>query len=373
MKSKRNYRGLAIGFLCSVLYGLYPALINIVPHPGDDGSILAVISFIMACVAIIFTFSVLIDFVVSGPKKFFGTIKKFIKSKDAWKITITNLLGTPIGMGFMAIGIALAGGALGKAFVALCIPATAILERLFLKRRFRRVTILGIIIVTLSIAAMGVMAVDPSSLKTKVLIGLVLCLIPVLSWSIQGIIIYRIMENSDLEISVREITTLKYLCAVIFQLTIILPILSLCNLSFHNTYEVMGKLIIDWKKSLIILVISGVLILYSYLCYVYTVKTMGATLGIVFENVSIIYVPVFVAIFYAITKAINPNDSSLVNEAILQDMSHIKTWWFWTFSTTLMIGILLTVIEPNRGPNGKKRKLFKRRLKRSEYDMYEHI
>ncbi len=83
MKSKRNYRGLAIGFLCSVLYGLYPALINIVPHPGDDGSLLAVISFIMACVAIIFMFSILIDFVVSGPKKFFGTIKKFIKNKDA--------------------------------------------------------------------------------------------------------------------------------------------------------------------------------------------------------------------------------------------------------------------------------------------------
>ncbi|CAM9112908.1 hypothetical protein [Mycoplasma todarodis] len=373
MKKKANYKGLAIGFLCSVLYGLYPALINIVPHHGDDGSLLAVISFIMACVAIIFTFSVLIDFVVSGPKKFFRTIRKFIKSKDAWKITLTNLLGTPIGMGFMAIGIALAGGALGKAFVALCIPATAILEKLFLKRNFRRITILGVIIVTLSTVAMGVMAVDPSSLKTKVLIGLVLCLIPVLSWSIQGIIIYRIMEKSELEITVREITTLKYLCAVIFQLLVILPILSLFDLSFDHTYKVMGQLIIDWKKSVIILAISGALILYSYLCYVYTVKTMGATLGIVFENMSIIYVPVFVAIFFAITKAINPNDPSLTNEAILQDMSHIKTWWFWTFSTTLMIGILLTVIEPKKGPNGKNKKFFRRRLKRSEYDMYEHI
>ncbi len=373
MTKQRNYKGLAIGILCSVLYGLYPALINIVPHPGNNHSLLSVISFIMASVAIIFTFSVIIDFVVVGPKKFFQTIKKYIKNKDAWKITITNLLGTPIGMGFMAIGIALAGGALGKAFVALCIPVTAILEKIFLKRNFRRITLLGIFIVTLSITAMGILAVDPSSIKTKVLIGLILCLIPVLSWSIQGIIIYRIMENSPIKMTVREITTLKYLCAVIFQLVVMLPILSLCNLGFSNTYGVMGKLIIDWKKSLIILIISGALILYSYTCYVYTVKTMGATLGIVFENMSIIYVPVFVAIFYAITKAINPNDSSLTNEAILQDMSHIKTWWFWTFSTTLMIGIFLTVIEPKITPKNKKRNWFRRKLKRSEYDMYEHI
>ncbi|TCG10650.1 hypothetical protein [Mycoplasma todarodis] len=370
---QKTYKGLAIGILCSILYGLYPALINIVPYTASDDSILSVISFIMASVVVIFFFAVLIDFVVIGPKKWFGTIKKFIKSKDAWKITLTNLLGTPIGMGFMAIGIALAGGSLGKAFIALCLPATAILERIFLKRKFRRIALFGIIIVTLSIAAMGVMAVNPASMKTKVLIGLILCLIPVLSWSVQGIIIYRIMEKSKIVITVKEITTLKYLSALIFQVAVVLPLLTLCDLSARNTYVIVGDMFADYKKSLIILAISGALILYSYLCYVQTIKTMGATLGIVFENLSIIYVPIFIAIFYAITKAINPNDSSLSNEAILQDMAHIKTWWFWTFSVTIMIGIVFTVIEPKQGPKGKRKKWFKRRLKRSEYDMYEHI
>ncbi len=373
MDKQRNYKGFAIAILCSVLYGLYPALVNIVPNTASDDSLLSVISFIMASIAIIFLFAVLIDFVVSGPKKFFGTIKKFFKSKDAWKITLTNLLGTPVGMGFMAVGIALAGGSLGKAFIALCLPVTAIFERIFLKRSFRRLSILGIFIVTLSIAAMGVLAVDPSSLKTKVLIGLVLCIIPVFAWSAQGIIMYKIMENSEIEISVKEITTLKYLYAAIFQLVVVLPLLSLCNLSVRNTYHIMGDMFMDYKKSLVILGISGALLLYSYLCYVYTVKTMGATLGIVFENLSIIYVPIFIATFFAITKAINPNDPSLTNEAILHDMAHIKTWWFWTFSITIMIGIILIVVEPKKGPKDKKKKFFKRKLKRSEYDMYEHV
>ncbi len=370
MKTKNNSKILMMGLACGLLYTIYPSISNLVP--GIPKDTLGMTTFTMTTVVIIFFFSVWFNVFLISPKNYFGIIKKYIKNKDAWKITITNLLGTPIGMGFMAMGIALTGGAIGKSLIALCIPVTAIMERIFLKRKFHFLAMIGILLTTASAISLGLVAGGIEGLSKgfnkEILIGIIFCLIPAFTWAAQGVIMYKIMNKKTIDINPKEITVLKYSFALVFQIIIMLPLMTLINLSAKNTYVALGKMIID-PRTMLILGVIGIVIYGSYYIYIWLTKNVNATVGIVAENLSIIFVPILITIINVTIRSIDSSNNVLHQAGIIKDMESIKTFLFWLFSSTMLIGICLIVIKPTK----KISNIFKRRKKDKDWELYDHM
>lgn len=276
-------KGVSIGLLSGITYGLYAAFITLAMARGVWSDWYGANTAGLSTFALVFILGALgtalndscsaIWALVNCTSK--GKLKDFFRtlsSKPGRMIILAALVGGPIANVAYIIGIQLAGS-IAIPITALCPAIGAILGRVLYKQELNKRMALGIIICVSASVIIGVVGIGGDTGDSMVL-GLTIAFIAALGWGLEGVIAGFGSSMVDSEISI----TIRQVISGLANFIILLPILGLFGGNILLPYSLAGEAIMS-SSAMIWFLVSGFFAFISFMWWYKGNSMTGAAMG----------------------------------------------------------------------------------------------
>lgn len=258
-RKSNQIKGSLFGLFSGLFWGLDSVLLGLVLLSpvmmglGSDATLAA--TFLHDGLSFIILFVLLIK--MKNLKQFF----KVLFSKSGLAIISAALLGGPIGMGTYIISINYLGASLSSAGSAIYPAIGALLAFVFLRRKMRKHSIIGLGIAMCAIALMGLGSIGNVD---NAGIGLLFLMVCVFGWGSEAVIIDATLKEdvaSEVALTIRQLTSFSVYSFVVVPL---IGFNSLVSTISHPSFMVL----------ITITALAGTI---SYLAYYKSIDMIGVT------------------------------------------------------------------------------------------------
>lgn len=294
LKSNFMRRGIIIGAISGLLYGVYSAFLTLGMSKGiwadwygvnTAGLSAFVITYVLCAVgsAVNDTISGVWSLIFAAAKGKFGDIGRSIKSKPGRMIMLAAVFGGPIANTAYVIGLQMAGS-MAAPISALCVALGAILGRVLYKQKLTPRMIFGIALCFVSTVMIGGNAIG--SINASAFLGCAISFIAALGWGIEGCVAgyATSMVDSDIGIAIRQCTS------GIINMVIIVPLFA----AFAGNVGIGPHLLAQaWTSSPAIpfFIISGFCAMFTYSMWYKGNSMCGAALGMALNGTYSFFTP----------------------------------------------------------------------------------
>nr|WP_315019894.1 hypothetical protein [uncultured Aminipila sp.] len=276
-------RGIIIGVISGLFYGLYTAFLTLGMSTGiwaewyGANSVLPAIAitYLLGALgaAINDTISAVWAVLIAAYKGKLGDFFRSVKTKPGALIAIAALAGGPIASTAYVVSLQLAG-TIVVPITALCPAVGAILSRILYKQKLTARTILGIAIcfgASFMIASTGFGGEAPQGL----VLGMIVAFVAALGWGVEGCVAGYATCMVDYEIGI----TIRQITSGLTNLIILVPLFGIIsNGSLGFSLDLLAKATTD-GGAMIWFVISGFLSVYCYNLWYKGNSMCGTALG----------------------------------------------------------------------------------------------
>lgn len=338
-KSLKNLfmkKGIKIGLISGICYGLYTAFISLAMTKGvwkewyGGDSYLNLSMFVMTY--ILASLGNALNDICSavwavGNLFFEGKVLDFfrcLKSKPGKNIVIAALIGGPIAGTAFVVALQLAGSVIVP-ISALCPAIASIFGKVFYNQSLGKRSLLGISICIFSSFIIGSSSIN-NSLSKNIFLGVMIALIAAIGWGFEGCVAgyASVMVDPKIGICIRQ------LFSGIINLFIVLPLLGLISGHINLIPILLNDSIFDYS-SIGWFMISGLFTFLSFMLW-YTGNSMcGAGLGAACNGTYSFWGPLFCFIILGLIEKIPGWNLSIVS---------------WIGAVMMVIGILLITVNP---------------------------
>jgi drug/metabolite transporter (DMT)-like permease len=276
-------RGIAIGIISGLFYGLYSAFITLGMSTGVWGEWYGVNSILPAFAityllgalgaAINDTISAVWAIIIASIKGKLGDFFRTLNSRPGRMIALAAVAGGPIAATAYVVALQLAGSIVIP-ITALCPAVGAILGRILYKQKLTARTILGIAICFLAsfmIASTGMGGDAPDGL----VLGMIVAFVAALGWGIEGCVAGYATSMVDYEVGI----TIRQITSGLTNLIILVPVFGLLSGGgLGLSFELVSAAVKD-GPAMIWFVVSGFLSVYCFNLWYKGNSMCGTALG----------------------------------------------------------------------------------------------
>ena len=276
-------RGIIIGLISGLFYGLYSAFITLGMSTGvwaewyGANSVLPAfaIAYLLGALgaAINDTISAVWAIIIAAMKGKLGDFFRTATTRPGRLIALAALAGGPIASTAYVVSLQLAGSIVIP-ITALCPAVGAILSRILYKQKLTARTILGIAIcfgATVMIASTGMGGDVPDGL----IAGMVVAFIAALGWGVEGCVAGYATCMVDYEIGI----TIRQITSGLTNLILLVPVFGiLSGGGIGLSFDLLGKAVTD-GHAMIWFIVSGFLSVYCYNLWYKGNSMCGTALG----------------------------------------------------------------------------------------------
>lgn len=276
-------KGITVGLISGLLYGLFSAFLTLAMAKGvwadwyganTAGLSNFVIVFVLGALgsAVNDTVSAIWALLNVSRKGKLGDFFRTLNSTPGRMIMLAACLGGPIANVAYVVGIQLAGS-IAIPITALCPAIGAILGRILYKQELNKRMVLGIIICVAASVTIGSTGITGDAADGAVL-GIIIALVAALGWGFEGVIAGygSSMIDSEISITIRQVTS------GLANLLILIPILSV----IAGDITIGGKVAIQAFSSMEAMkwfALSGLFAFVSFMYWYRSTSMVGAALG----------------------------------------------------------------------------------------------
>lgn len=264
------------------------------------------------------------------------------------KFLIMSGLFTSTGDFFYVLSFTFAGSSFGPVLTTMYPIFSLILLRIIFKEHQNAKVWAG---VALSIISGLLFMLLPSVLlgtEFNVLkfVGMLCGMIAAALWAMEGMLIKKAFDKSTHKpLANQEILILRSFSSLVVSTAILIPIGFIPFYGEkHNPFDMIGKIITDWRAILIIISMAFS-VLSLRLFHANAIKKIGPKLTAIIDTNNFI-VPAFLALFISIANPRNVVDNSVLFETF--------TWWLWLLIIPLAVGVYMVLYFEKSNEDMKK-------------------
>ena len=294
LKSSFFKKGVFIGLMSGLLYGVYSAFLTLGMARGvwadwygpNTAGLSAFVIVYMLCAlgsSINDTISGLFSLANVIRKGKFKDFLRTMRTKPGWIMVVAALFGGPIANTAYVIGLQLAGS-MAAPVSALCVAIGAILGRILYKQELNVRMTIGIVVCFVATVMVGGTAV--SAMNPQVLLGCVIAFIAALGWGIEGCVAGHGTALIDYEIGI----TIRQCTSGIVNTLFLVPVMAIIAGNIGLAPQLLGQ---AWTSggSMIFFVISGFSAMLTYAFWYKGTSMCGAALGMALNGTYSFFTP----------------------------------------------------------------------------------
>ncbi|WP_353893506.1 hypothetical protein PRVXH_000252 [Proteinivorax hydrogeniformans] len=283
LKASFFKKGVTIGLLSGLTYGLFAAFITLAMQRGIWGDWYGDNTAGLSTFAIVFILGALgtaLNDILSAVWAFIncgrkGKIQDFFRTLNTAPgrmLMLAAVMGGPIANVAYIIGIQLAGS-IAIPITALCPAIGAILGRVIYKQELNKRMALGIIICVSASVIIGSVGIGGDT-GDSIVLGLVIAFVAALGWGLEGVIAGFGSSMVDTEISI----TIRQVTSGVANFLILLPILGLLGGGITQPFVLAGQAFAS-GSSMIWFAVSGFFAFISFMWWYKGNSMTGAAMG----------------------------------------------------------------------------------------------
>ncbi len=334
LKSNFFKKGVLIGGLSGLLYGVYSAFLTLGMARGiwsdwyganTAGLSAFVIAYLLSALgtSINDTISGVWSLIQAGLK---GKLKDFartMRTKPGWIMVLAALFGGPIANTAYVIGLQMAGS-LAAPVSALCVAIGAILGRVLYKQKLSLRMICGIALCFVATVMIGGNAL--ADVNPQAALGCAISFIAALGWGIEGCVAGYGTSMIDFEIGI----TIRQCTSGIVNTLIVVPMFAIFAGNIGLAPSLLGQ---AWTSApaMIFFVISGFCAMLTYSFWYKGNAMCGAALGMALNGTYSFFTPLCCWILLGL---------------ICQEPGWALTPLEWIAAIVMFVGILLIAVNP---------------------------
>lgn len=268
-----NRKGIIAGVLSGATWGLDAVLLGVVMvmAPFVENPVLLVAGGVL-CSALHDLFSALWLFIYMGGKGRLKELVPALKTNDGRWCMLAAVFGGPLAMTFYTLAISTSGAALAASVTAIYPLLGTALAVLILKEKTGMQTWLGMAICVIGILIMGW---SPSSVgNSNLTLGVLFALIAAIGWATEGVVSGYGMKDGVVDPQMALL--IRYITSAVVYIFVVAPLFAG---GFNNAGS--GILaIFSYAPCLILLAVTALVGMISFLCWYTAIDNIGATKGL---------------------------------------------------------------------------------------------
>lgn len=271
MKNKLNFKkGVLTGALSGATWGLDAVMLGVVMvmAPFVENPVLLAAGGVL-CSALHDVFSAIWLFLYMGKAGRLKELGPALKTSDGRWCILAAIFGGPLAMTFYTLAISTGGAALAASVTAIYPLLGTALAVLILKEKTGFQTWIGLIICVVGICIIGW---SPSGAENvNITLGVILALVAAIGWATEGVVSGYGMKDGVVDPYMALL--IRYLTSALVYIVIVAPI-------FGGGVEsalVGFKAIFSYAPCWILLAVTALVGMVSFLCWYTSIDTIGAT------------------------------------------------------------------------------------------------
>lgn len=266
-------RGYAWGITSGMSWGVNTVLIGLIMSTTTfSTSAVFLMSGALVCSFLHDGFAALWMSLLLIMKKRISYLLPKLKTKDGLFCVLGALLGGPVGMSFYMLAIENAGPAY-TATITSSYPALGVaLAFIFLHEKLPMRSWLGLLICILGVIGAGYEPSGAFAVSSTFFIGILYAVISALGWALESVVCAYGMKSGDVDpemaLAIRELSSF------VVYASFIIP--TFCK-GYSGVVEVMGSTSVIW------LLLTALVGVFSYLAWYKAIDTIGASRGVSFN------------------------------------------------------------------------------------------
>ena len=328
--------GSALGSIS--LYAIINLLAVVFGDPAWTGAEKIIYGFVFVVIKELFS-SITSLFLSGNPKREFRYIKNIYKTerRNYFLATLGGIFGGVIGYSLLTVGALYIGYAYSSPFFAIEVFFVALASRFLLKRKITNLikgllllaVVCLVLIPTLDLALHSNDSVNADDF----ILGVILVILAVLSWSIESISFDIILDKSTLPM--HTFVNIKQFSSFVFGLVLAIPIISAAYQMPARGFTMIGDFFSSEYLMGISAISAGILLAFGRVFFFQTVKSFGATIANVIYDLTSVLQIILGYIIFAFTQNI-------------KYVGSIHHEYYWILSSVLIITVVLVTILQQR-------------------------
>ncbi|WP_338970116.1 DMT family transporter [Spiroplasma endosymbiont of Labia minor] len=357
LKTQDTVKGMSWGLISALIYSLSPLISYITVSSEHEYG-----SFVSSTMYVVWqeVFAAIIMCLCYKPTEFFRYFKK-LKDPRSWLIVLIGVTAGPIAMVMLTLAAQftiVAGGQKDDTIAGMLLNLNAILACLLsnalYKTKNSKLAYMAFFVSAGLIVGLSIHFCIEKDIQPIGVLGIIFGLVAAVLYALEAVFMYAVMNKMHLNLSDREVVSIKTGTSAILMLIFAMPIASLADhdtaVNGYKAFALMGDWVIAIKY-----IIGGVLMGFGRMMYYYCIKHASGSYAASSQLLMLFWTPIIQYIMVGIQKYVgdpfllqNEQDKWGPHVSINSGILIVEPeWWYWVYAIPIVIALLVIVFDEN--------------------------